>query len=193
MWWQAEIRIATRGRGFYALTDQVTAKVRESGLQTGLCHLFLRHTSAGLCVTENADPEVRRDLERFAQRLAPDGDPLFQHDVEGPDDMPAHVRNLVLGYQVTVPIHTGRPVSARGRESTYGNTAGTRCTASYSSRSAVNDHGCKAQPTPARQGVLAQGQPGAHCRPWLQAPDATSKQALSARGSRHPYGRSCGR
>jgi secondary thiamine-phosphate synthase enzyme len=108
MWRQAEIRIATRGRGFHVLTDEVAAKVRAAGIETGLCHLFLRHTSAGLCITENADPEVQRDLERFAQRLAPDGDPLFQHDAEGPDDMPAHVRSLVLGYQLTVPIHEGR-------------------------------------------------------------------------------------
>jgi secondary thiamine-phosphate synthase enzyme len=108
MWWQDQIGMMTRGRGFHPLTDEIAAKVRESGVETGLCHLFLRHTSAGLCVTENADPEVQRDLERFAQRLAPDGDPLFQHDAEGADDMPAHVRNLVLGYQLTLPIHAGR-------------------------------------------------------------------------------------
>jgi secondary thiamine-phosphate synthase enzyme len=108
MWWQDQILIATRGRGFNSLTEQVEARVQASGIRTGLCHLFLRHTSAGLCVTENADPEVQRDLERFAQRLAPDGDVLFHHDAEGPDDMPAHVRNLVLGYQLTVPIQGGR-------------------------------------------------------------------------------------
>jgi secondary thiamine-phosphate synthase enzyme len=107
VWRQAEIEIVTRGRGFHELTAQVEAQVRASGIGTGLCHLFLRHTSAGLCVTENADPEVRRDLERFAQRLAPDGDPLFRHDAEGPDDMPAHVRSLILGYEQTLPIHQG--------------------------------------------------------------------------------------
>src|ERR1700683_2449996 len=102
MWRQAQIRVATRGRAFHELTGQVEAQVRQSGIRTGLCHVFLRHTSASLCVTENADPEVRRDLERFAERLAPDGDRLFRHDAEGPDDMPAHVRNLVLGYQTTL-------------------------------------------------------------------------------------------
>jgi secondary thiamine-phosphate synthase enzyme len=107
VWRQAEIEIVTRGRGFHELTAEVEAQVRGSGIRTGLCHLFLRHTSAGLCVTENADPEVRRDLERFAQRLAPDGDPLFRHDAEGPDDMPAHVRSLILGHELTVPIHEG--------------------------------------------------------------------------------------
>jgi secondary thiamine-phosphate synthase enzyme len=107
MWRQAEIEIVTRGRGFHELSAEVEARVRDSGIRTGLCHLFLRHTSAGLCVTENADPEVRRDLERFAQRLAPDGDALFRHDAEGPDDMPAHVRSLILGYELTLPIHEG--------------------------------------------------------------------------------------
>src|SRR5579872_2893034 len=108
MWSQYQILVTTRGRGFHDLTDQVQAKVRAAGIQTGLCHLFLRHTSAGLCITENADPEVQRDLERFAQRLAPDGDALFHHDAEGPDDMPAHVRTLVLGYELTVPVQGGR-------------------------------------------------------------------------------------
>ena len=107
-WWQAEIAITTRGRGFHPLTEAVAAKIREAGVQTGLCHVFLRHTSASLCISENADPEVQRDLERFAARLAPDGDPLFQHDAEGPDDMPAHVRSLTFGYQLTVPIEHGR-------------------------------------------------------------------------------------
>lgn len=107
MWRQTEIEIATRGRGFLELTAQVEAEVRGCGIRTGLCHLFLRHTSASLAITENADPEVRRDLERFAQRLAPDGDPLFRHDAEGPDDMPAHVRSLILGFELTVPIRDG--------------------------------------------------------------------------------------
>ena len=107
MWQQAEIEIATRGRDYHELTVQVEAQVRGSGIRTGICHLFLRHTSASLCITENADPEVRRDLERFAQRLAPDGDPLFQHDAEGPDDMAAHVRSLIVGYELTVPIRDG--------------------------------------------------------------------------------------
>lgn len=108
MWWQAEITITTRGRGFHGLTEAVAERVSQAGLQTGLCHLFLRHTSASLCITENADPEVQRDLERFAERLARDGDPLFQHDVEGSDDMPAHVRTLAFGYQLAVPIQRGR-------------------------------------------------------------------------------------
>jgi secondary thiamine-phosphate synthase enzyme len=108
MWRQVRIPVALRGRGFHELTVAVQAEVGRAGLAVGLCHLFLRHTSASLCVTENADPEVRADLERFAQRLAPDGDALFAHDAEGPDDMPAHVRNLVVGCELTVPISGGR-------------------------------------------------------------------------------------
>ena len=108
MWRQAPLRIATRGRGFHELTDELAARVRDSGIRTGLCHVFLRHTSASLCVTENADPEVRADLERFAQRLVPDGDALFRHDAEGPDDMSAHVRNVLLGHELTVPITDGQ-------------------------------------------------------------------------------------
>ena len=107
-WSQHELVTATRGRGFHELTAQVETLVHDSGLRIGLCHLFLRHTSASLCITENADPEVLRDHERFAQRLAPDGDRLFHHDEEGPDDMPAHVRNLFAGYELTVPIRGGR-------------------------------------------------------------------------------------
>lgn len=106
-WSQHGIVTATRGRGFHELTAQVAQLVRGSGLRLGLCHLFLRHTSASLCITENADPEVLRDHERFAQRLAPDGDRLFRHDDEGPDDMPAHVRNLFAGCELSVPIRDG--------------------------------------------------------------------------------------
>ncbi len=108
MWKQIGIDCDTPGRGFHALTAEIAETVRASGMKLGLCHLFLRHTSASLCITENADPEVLRDLERFAQRLAPDGDPLFRHDAEGPDDMPAHVRTLFAGYEMTVPVRDGR-------------------------------------------------------------------------------------
>lgn len=108
MWKQDSIYCETDRRGFRELTAEVAELVHGSGISVGLCHLFLRHTSASLCITENADPEVLRDLERFAQRLAPDGDPLFRHNDEGPDDMPAHVRNLFAGYQLSVPIREGR-------------------------------------------------------------------------------------
>ena len=108
MWRQSLLVTETPGRGFTDLSARIEALVRESGIATGLCHAFLRHTSASLLITENADPEVHRDLERFARRLAPDGDPLFMHDEEGPDDMPAHVRNQYAGYELTVPVRQGR-------------------------------------------------------------------------------------
>lgn len=100
--------MTTHGRGFHMLTARIEREVAGSGLSIGLCHLFLRHTSASLCVTENVDPDVRADLERFAERTVPDGDPLFAHDAEGPDDMSAHVRTLLVGHELTVPIAEGR-------------------------------------------------------------------------------------
>lgn len=100
--------IQTRGRGCYDLTSQVNQLLDDWGSRTGLCHLFIRHTSASLMLCENADPEVLRDLERFMTRIAPDGDPLFEHDQEGPDDMPAHVRSVLTSTDITIPIVDGR-------------------------------------------------------------------------------------
>lgn len=95
------------GRGTQELTQSVEAIVRRAGVTTGLCHVFLHHTSASLILSENADPTVRRDLEAFAGRLIPDGDPLFQHTDEGPDDMAAHVRTLLAGHDLTIPVRNG--------------------------------------------------------------------------------------
>jgi secondary thiamine-phosphate synthase enzyme len=83
-------------------------RVRRSGVQTGVCNVFLRHTSASLIVCENADPEVRSDLERYMARLVPDGDPLFRHTAEGPDDMPAHIRNILTTSEMTLPVRNQR-------------------------------------------------------------------------------------
>ena len=102
-----ELKVATRGRGFYELTREVTSLVDRSGLKTGLATLHLRHTSASLLIQENADPEVRRDLERFFARLAPDGDGLFRHTAEGEDDMPAHVRTALTAVNLSIPIASG--------------------------------------------------------------------------------------
>jgi secondary thiamine-phosphate synthase enzyme len=103
-----EFMIATRGRGFYEITPEVAAWVSASGIQTGLLTLHLRHTSASLLIQENADPEVRRDFERFFSRLVPDGDPLFQHTEEGEDDMPAHVRAALTAVNLSIPVQNGR-------------------------------------------------------------------------------------
>ena len=104
------LNISARGRGFYEITDEVNALVRQSGFQTGLCTLHVRHTSVSLLIQENADPEVRLDLERFFSRLIPDGDPLFRHTCEGDDDMPAHVRTALTCVNLSIPITQGKLV-----------------------------------------------------------------------------------
>lgn len=101
------ITVSTRGRGTHELTAEVQAFVRQSGVATGLCHVFVHHTSASLMLCENADPSVRRDLEAFMGRLVRDGDPLFEHTTEGPDDMPAHIRTLLTQTGLTMPIIDG--------------------------------------------------------------------------------------
>jgi secondary thiamine-phosphate synthase enzyme len=106
--YQQRITIRTEGRGSHEFTATVQRLVGESGVRNGLCHVFVHHTSASLMLCENADPEVRRDLERFMARLVPDGDPLFRHDQEGPDDMPAHVRSVLTQTGLTVPVADGR-------------------------------------------------------------------------------------
>lgn len=100
--------ISTSGRGFVDITPRVLRWVEGCGVADGLVTLFIRHTSASLLIQENADPAVRADLERFFARLVPDGDPLFEHVDEGPDDMPAHVRAALLQTQLSVPLVGGR-------------------------------------------------------------------------------------
>jgi secondary thiamine-phosphate synthase enzyme len=100
--------VATPGRGLVEITRPVAQWTAGTGIADGLLTLFIRHTSASLLVQENADPQVRRDLERFLARLVPDGDPLFEHQNEGPDDMPAHVRSALTQVQLSVPLIDGR-------------------------------------------------------------------------------------
>lgn len=104
---QDRLTITTGGRGTIPVTDIIQARVRASGIRTGLCHLFLHHTSASLVLCENADPDVRTDLDRFMARLVPDGDALFEHTAEGPDDMPAHIRSIMSGTDLTLPVAGG--------------------------------------------------------------------------------------
>lgn len=105
---QREIVVATKGRGTYDISRDVEGTVRESGVTSGLCHVFIRHTSASLMLCENADPSVMRDLETFMSRQVPDGDPMFTHTAEGPDDMPAHIRSILTQSDLNVPIRDGR-------------------------------------------------------------------------------------
>ena len=102
------IEIQSPGRGFQDISSQLQRVVRESSVDSGICNVFLRHTSASLLITENADPDVRRDLENFICKLAPDGDPAYFHSMEGPDDMPAHVKASLMGPSLTIPIRDGR-------------------------------------------------------------------------------------
>lgn len=103
-----KLEVQTRGRGVYNITPQVLGLVQGWGIQDGLCNIFIRHTSASLMLCENADPAVLRDMERFMSRLVSDGDPLFEHDQEGPDDMPAHVRSVLTQSEMTIPIVDGK-------------------------------------------------------------------------------------
>src|SRR3954466_10170280 len=104
---QHELKVSTRGRGFYEITDQTESWVSSNSFQTGLVTLHLRHTSASLLIQENADPGVRRDLEAFFSRLVPDGDKLFTHTAEGDDDMPAHVRTALTTVNLSIPLVKG--------------------------------------------------------------------------------------
>jgi secondary thiamine-phosphate synthase enzyme len=104
---QTEFKFRTSGRSFTMFTDEVARWVRAQGITTGLCTLHLQHTSASLLIQENADPEVRRDLETFFSRLVPDGDRMFAHTAEGPDDMPSHVRTALLTVNLSIPVREG--------------------------------------------------------------------------------------
>lgn len=102
--------IITRGKGLYDFTGEVARWIRAAGPRDGLLTLFVRHTSASLLVQENADPDVRGDLERFLSRLVPEHDPIYRHTLEGPDDMPAHVRAALTLTQLSIPVQAGRMV-----------------------------------------------------------------------------------
>lgn len=105
---QTELLIETTGRGSHEITDRVNAAVEETSPASGMCHLFIRHTSASLMLCENADPAVRHDLETFMADLVPDGDARFTHTAEGPDDMPAHVRSVLTQTDLNIPVKSGR-------------------------------------------------------------------------------------
>ena len=108
MAYQTLLQYQTRGRGTVNITRDISDAVAASGIETGLCHLFIHHTSTSLILCENADPTVRSDLETFMVRLVPDGDPMFEHRDEGPDDMPAHVRSILTKMDLTIPVTNGR-------------------------------------------------------------------------------------
>ena len=102
------LTVRVPGPGLHEFTQEVAALVREAGIDQGLCTLFIEHTSASLVVQENADPSAKRDLESFLARLAPEGDPRYSHTLEGPDDMPAHIRAALTATSLSIPVLDGR-------------------------------------------------------------------------------------
>lgn len=101
------LSLKTNGQGLYEITDEVTALVHRSGIDSGITNLFLTHTSAGLIIQENADPSARRDLERWFRDHVPENTPGFSHTAEGPDDMPAHIKSVLTGCTLTIPVIAG--------------------------------------------------------------------------------------
>lgn len=104
------VTVATEGKGLYEITDEVVAQVSSSGVEQGVCTVFIRHTSASLIIQENADPTARRDLERWIDRLVREHDPLFTHTAEGPDDMPSHIKAVLTNVSLSIPVIDGRMV-----------------------------------------------------------------------------------
>ncbi len=107
---QTTLSIDTHGAGLYEFTDPVVRWVRASGITTGLLVLYCRHTSASLIIQENADPDVMRDMQEFFRRLVREGEPWYRHVMEGPDDMPAHIRSALTDVSLSIPVSGGRPV-----------------------------------------------------------------------------------
>ena len=103
-----EIQVTTHGKGLYDCTAEVAGWAAQQGIHTGLLTLFIRHTSASLVIQENADPDVVFDLDRFFSRLAPENDSFYRHTIEGPDDMPAHIRAALTQTQLSIPVLNGR-------------------------------------------------------------------------------------
>ena len=102
------LTVKTTGQGLREITREVQGLVTEAGIREGMCTLFLRHTSASLVIQENADPSAKRDLERWLNRLVPEGDPFYSHDAEGPDDMPSHIKAALTQSSIAIPVSGGR-------------------------------------------------------------------------------------
>lgn len=109
MWYQKEITLSPKSRGFHLVTNEITSKLDKlSDFKTGIAHIFIKHTSAGLTINENADPSVRRDFETHFNRMVPEDMSMFEHTLEGADDMTSHLKSSILGHSVTIPISNGR-------------------------------------------------------------------------------------
>lgn len=109
MWFQKSINLKARPRGFYLITDEIEAQLPELlKIKVGLAHIFIQHSSASLTINENADPTVRQDFESHINHLVPENAPYYRHTLEGPDDMPAHIKSSLMGCNVTVPVNNGQ-------------------------------------------------------------------------------------
>ena len=105
---QQKLQFSTSGRGTYNITKQITEAIEKSGIKSGICHIFLQHTSASLILCENADRTVREDLDNYMTKLVKDGDSLYKHNDEGPDDMAAHIRTILTQSSLSIPVQNGR-------------------------------------------------------------------------------------
>ena len=105
---QTKLRFSTTGRGTYNITEQITDAINKSNIKAGICHIFIQHTSASLILCENADKTVREDLETYMAKLVKDGDSMYKHKDEGPDDMAAHIRTILTQSSLSIPIHKGK-------------------------------------------------------------------------------------
>tara|TARA_A100001015_G_scaffold104135_2_gene115553 strand:+ start:24 stop:455 length:432 start_codon:yes stop_codon:yes gene_type:complete len=108
IWVQKQIQLSSKRRGCYLIHDEVFSQIKLDEINIGLCQIFIQHTSASLALNENADPAVRTDLEAFLNQFCSDDTPYFNHTMEGKDDMPAHIKNIMIGYQATIPIKDGQ-------------------------------------------------------------------------------------
>lgn len=110
---QIIIKVPTKGRGTYDITQDIQKEIKKLKCDVGLCNLFIQHTSASLLINENYDPQVRDDIETFLRKTVPDGDPMFLHNAEGPDDMPSHIRTMLTTTSLSAPIQNGELVLGR--------------------------------------------------------------------------------
>jgi len=107
-WFKENLGIQTRGKGLYPFTDRVADLLRKWGVKEGMCHLYIQHTSASLVISESYDPSAKKDLEAFMDRLAPEGEDWHQHTLEGKDDSPSHMRSIVTGTSLSIPVDRGK-------------------------------------------------------------------------------------
>lgn len=106
-WWKEKLHVKTRGKGMYSITDRVAGLITEWGIEEGMCHLFIQHTSASLVINESYDPTAKQDMETFMEKVAPEGESWHRHTLEGEDDSPSHMRAIITGTSLSIPVDQG--------------------------------------------------------------------------------------